>query len=124
MEDGWQEDHTEQLPYFTVDQWSNAMYFDLGGILSRVAGSDTTVPIKVVPGKRDLTRWGRIRERFGGSKVRISGAEAYDGILHDWKKKGGAPVQMNIRVHVAVRHDESVWKEISDLEKTLEAGSE
>ena len=108
------------MPVFTQYRWEGRSYSDMGSILGCLAEKGTAARITVQPGKHDITRWKRLRERYGGSRVRIGGDEPFDGILHDWRKSNGDAIELNVRVYITNKVDHSAWKDISELQKKLE----
>lgn len=117
--------HGAALPFFTTYKFEGSEYYDFAMILSFLADKGTAGRVQLVPGKFDLTRWSRVRERFGGSKLRTHGDEPYDGILHDWRKEHGAETELFVRAHVTEPSPpEQTWKDIASFQEHLQQADE
>ena len=49
-------------------------WFDFGGILKEAAEKGESVTVVIEPGKKDITKWGRIQRQFGDTRARICAA--------------------------------------------------
>ena len=130
----WRRDSTitatsETMPFFTT-YWFGApglakhLHLDFGAVLSMLEKTGAAGIVTVQPGRHDVTRWARVRARYGGSKIRTFGADPFDGILHDWRKSTGDAVDVHVRAHVQKTVEDKVWKDIDDFANAVESASE
>ena len=78
-----------------------------------------------IPGQRDLTRWKRIRQIYGGSKVEMQqGQDSFTGLLEDWVLDNTKTCIAFIRVHQRSIIDKEAIKEIQTTEEALTHASE
>jgi predicted GIY-YIG superfamily endonuclease len=108
------------MPFFTQYEYHNGLYLDFGAVLAKLATSNKAGTVTVVPGKHDVTRWARVRDRYGGSKIRTYGIDSFDGILHDWKKKSGDKATLHVRAFVEDKIDGTVWTDVKELANGLQ----
>ena len=109
----------DELPFFTFYKFEGEQHVDMGAVLARMSQTGKAAWVTVTPGKHDLTRWARVRKRYGGSKLKTFGEEAFDGILHDWRKEKGTEAQIYIRAHVTEKPERQVWKDIDAFRERL-----
>ena len=96
------------------------MYWDLRTILEEHGEHRELLEITVKPGQHDLTRWARIRRKYGRSIIRTHGKEEYNGNIADWRRTETEDFKVYIRIDKTERVPEEAWTELEEWKDKLE----
>lgn len=96
-------------------------YLDLQTVFDKHLATDRRLSIKVVPGQHDLTKWAKIRQRYGESMIEVA---EYKGPLATWQKPDREEATLLIRMVEVKRPEAALWKKIEALQDEVENASE
>lgn len=113
-------------PMYTTYACHGQLVHDLGAIVKQKELHHEAIHIDVYPGRKDLTRWRRLRKYYGASKVHITddGGTEFRGLLEDWRDASMRMHHMRIRIFRTEKVNRTAFKEIVTTERALRNADE